>query len=1502
MFPRLTVLVSLLLVFSSVGTSGEVGSWLVKFAGRPTRYLGSLGHRSTLDLVEAHFRACGLKGVRREALKIAAPGEGEAWIEGPGLGRTKLYCVWPNHVRLSTTPRDGLSGRLIDAGHGEAEAFDGRAVDGAIALVKLPCADGPQGWTTSFILGAAAVIFLPPDEGMLSRVEAEELFLDVPANLPRFWASEESARVLKSAARRNPVARLVARAEWKEITTWNIWGVLPGSEERFPSADLKSKVLWRDKQVILQAYTDSNSVVPALAPGAEEAGGLIGLMELASHLSANPVPSSVIFLATSGHGHFLSGSHEFMARHIRHEEYFSRSITADEKLSADYFIGLDLTSGDNRVASFAQSTFYESWENDLLLQSTMTGPARIFDNHATKLFGRHAGEYYLNGVSPPIKSWKDLLGFQAAFDAEAASVMGTRGLTLATPFDARLRVDTPNDTRDKVNVAALERQVETVKSLLSRVLADRAFFEEVKLQLPDVARAFKGEVHEFERTVTGLPQKPMAGVLMTAWSGKGKWSATVKTYGPVRSLQTWFSMKDDPLTTSVTETGMFRVPVIRVKEWWAWVDFDLRAFMFDEGGEIILTSDTSPITAGQFKPEIGFEEREGRAIHVLFRCKPLAILEPVDARHLRFLDWITVLDGTDQPFMNGGFAMIDRQSQSQEHFTPSVVLFAPSMPGQEVRAKALLSTGPFGLKGLFTGADESLLDKKGKITKEEAQGRGYSTEESTLKRSPFEAAKDMWVLDEERGGTLKEHNVRNWRVEELHERARAALEKARVAWRERKYAEFLSASREAWGLEARAYPEFKAVANDLVRTVVFYCVLLLPFSYCMERLLFTSADLRRQLAATGVIFVLGFLALRAVHPAFKISSNPIIIFLGFIVLTLGLIVLAIISTKFQRELRRMKGERGDYESVDIGRASATIAALTLGLSNLRKRPMRTVLTITTVVILTFTVLSMVSMTSTIRFFRLPRGSNPPYMGAMVRDVRWNVLQPPIEQYLRSAVGDIAHTVSRSWVTARSNNEALQLEVKGKGEKAGTISAILGLQAAESMITSVDRKIGLRGRWFEEGDGNVCLVPRELAVRLGVDAGDSIMVRGIALKVVGTYKAEALANLNDLDGESITPAKFSTRRGRYDWEESTDMQSSDKVAERLKPAEHLSGDSIVVVPFSVAMSLEGKVRSVAAVPRKGVEKEEFINRMKEFLVRAAVMALVSDGSNIQLMTSIGAVSVKGVLSLLVPMALACLIVLNTMMGSVHERVREISIFSSVGLAPSHIGALFLAEAFVVAVVGVVLGYLLAQLVSAVMLATGTLAGLSLNYSSSAAVGASIIVMAAIMLSTLYPARRASELAVPDVTRRWKLPKPAGDLLIFDFPFTIGAADLVGLFAYLADLFRAYRDSSIGSFSTDQVVLARTSDGVKIEMLAWLAPYDLGISEHVKLEAIPMDVKGLFVVKVNLERRSGEFGAWYRQNRRFLTTLRKRFLIWRMFGPEMKARYAAKGNQEVEGQVG
>ena len=162
----------------------------------------------------------------------------------------------------------------------------------------------------------------------------------------------------------------------------------------------------------------------------------------------------------------------------------------------------------------------------------------------------------------------------------------------------------------------------------------------------------------------------------------------------------------------------------------------------------------------------------------------------------------------------------------------------------------------------------------------------------------------------------------------------------------------------------------------------------------------------------------------------------------------------------------------------------------------------------------------------------------------------------------------------------------------------------------------------------------------------------------------------------------------------------------------------------------------------------------------------------------------------------------------------------------------------------AIVGAVLGYLLGQAVATVLVKFGLLAGLTLNYSSMSTVVATIIVMIVVIGSTLYPAIKASRMAVPDIERKWQLPEPEGDEWHFDLPFTVLAEESLGLNIFMRDYFEAHADESGEATSTrDQVAFGRTpvvvegkdeeEEAYNISMMVWLAPYDLGVSQSIRL---------------------------------------------------------------------
>src|SRR5206468_2956730 len=133
-------------------------------------------------------------------------------------------------------------------------------------------------------------------------------------------------------------------------------------------------------------------------------------------------------------------------------------------------------------------------------------------------------------------------------------------------------------------------------------------------------------------------------------------------------------------------------------------------------------------------------------------------------------------------------------------------------------------------------------------------------------------------------------------------------------------------------------------------------------AFCMERLLIATPSIYKQIAAASGIFAVMAAALWSFHPAFRISSSPLIIILAFAIIFMSAAVIAVIYSKFTAEVKRIHSGRGAAEGVTFARASVINSAVLLGIANMRRRKFRTVLTSVTIVLITFAVLCFTSAT------------------------------------------------------------------------------------------------------------------------------------------------------------------------------------------------------------------------------------------------------------------------------------------------------------------------------------------------------------------------------------------------------------------------------------------------------------------------------------------------------------------------------------------------------------
>lgn len=292
-------------------------------------------------------------------------------------------------------------------------------------------------------------------------------------------------------------------------------------------------------------------------------------------------------------------------------------------------------------------------------------------------------------------------------------------------------------------------------------------------------------------------------------------------------------------------------------------------------------------------------------------------------------------------------------------------------------------------------------------------------------------------------------------------------------------------------------------------------------------------------------------------------------------------------------------------------------------------------------------------------------------------------------------------------------------------------------------------------------------------------------------------------------------------------------------------------------------------------------------------------LASDGSTVMLHASMESSHFSAAGQIVVPAVLGFVMVLGTMLGSVYERRREIFVYNSVGLSPMNVSSLFLAESSVYAILGASMGYLLGQAISKILLATGVLSGLNLNYSAGATVFVTVLTMAIVLLSTLYPARQAFLAAVPEShgPADEAGSQDAAHRIAIYMPFVATEGHLLGMQAYMHEFLDSVQGVTVGQLAVDDLQ-ARIDrrDGRDVPVLAfraWLAPFDLGVSHDVELAIVHRADRGVHQYHLTAVRFSGDQQNWRRLTPRFLLTIRKQLLMWRILSAEAIADYAQRG---------
>ncbi len=1469
-----------------------------------SRVTGYSGYYEATNYIYNTFKSYGISDIRFENFSLPVPYDDGATLhvtcEGHeiNLSRTiSAYSLLPNGIQTSFTPPEGVSGPLIYVRTGDLGSFTNWNVSGAIVLMDF---ESRRNWAQygSMLGPPKAFVFVEPysPTGKLGEFNASEFnkdeirgqFVSYPLNMPRVFVRYNDVKDLLPFIYADSTvsfnATLKTTMKWKSVQASNILAFIEGSQ-------LPEEV------IVVSAHYDSYSVVPYLSPGADEASGVAVLLELARFFAHTQPKRSMLFVAFSGHWEALAGARQFVAEHFG-ETTLRLLIDLDLSTESPYFAPLH--AGRFYFDGTAGRGFSDIIREMNVFLSILGG--KLYGDKVT------TDDFIYPGVSWSSIVYGDPL---AIFDNEPFTIAGGYGLAFASVGASKRQWGTPYDTFDKVAERLYSnfydkafRQIATMSSFIY------GFANDDRFTLPTPAytnynrqwgsfSTLKGQVITYNVSVGWYNPVPHALVRIRMISDKpnsfglGIYGGTPmvggETAGGIYSTSgSIITMADDEgYFTVVGVTPPATVGTDRLPS----ADFRFRV----EG--YVLNSTNSEV---EFAPDFGTHSKDVEfAIddpiteikHTVFRCGSIIFYSLVEPATLSkpVLTSIEIRDakGHMYPMFYGGTFYT-----FSEGYSEFIVFAQPDTPIEFIlEAQEPLTGRPRLLCVLSNNNTGFKVDF----------GESYH-----VTFTPMMAALDLHRINYERLSASERHNLRSARASDFLLKAQASIDYARRMLNAKSYGSAFQSSLDAWEWERMGYVTIHELLSGVSSTMLFFFIMLIPFSFLAERLIFKAEDVKKRVLGMGGVYGVFVIIMYLLHPGFHLMPNVYLLLLSITVAVLASPTFFILLGEFSALIGVFREKIRGAHFTGISRSSAMFMAFSVGVAVMRRKRLRSILTLLTI---SLVVTSLVAFTFTATVTSVARVNlhvSPIYGGMLLHKASWETLPADVGIMIQRSLNVSSVISERLWLyvppetTVIGSNESFKAYV----------SAVWGLGPEEDQVTGITGLI--KGKWFtEEGDEYSCIVGDVAAKYLGVDLGslDSkkwyINFSGLPkpLRVIGTVNERLLNSRIDLNGENMTPVDFTgvtfgvRRVGIYP-----------HLPMSLVYPSAGYGHVVIIVPKKLALAQGGEIFSVGVkLPGFGPDPESQ-RAMYAALDEAATDLAISLGKGYRTYVKQVTLDIptvfryevaplpvfKGTEYLIVPFITASLIILNTMLTSIYERTKEIGTYSAMGLAPLHVAGMFFAESVIYAVVGGITGYAVGMFMGRMIYLLNLIPpGLYLNYTASTAVSAVILSMLATICASIYPLRKASMMVTPSVERVWKpSTKPVGDDWYIPLPFVASThREAVGILRFVKEYFEAFTKTFKTFMVTELSVKDSVREGKKVKTLLMkmqLSPFELGVFQKVELRFLP-ETEERLKFELLIHRESGPTLSWKKSNIIFIDELRKQFLIWRGLRDKDKAKY-------------
>ncbi len=621
-------------------------------------------------------------------------------------------------------------------------------------------------------------------------------------------------------------------------------------------------------------------------------------------------------------------------------------------------------------------------------------------------------------------------------------------------------------------------------------------------------------------------------------------------------------------------------------------------------------------------------------------------------------------------------------------------------------------------------------------------------------------------------------------------------EQAISAFEEQKTSEGVVFSRKADELYSSLVSSVQRVPTLALPSSGWIILTLLFFSFSLSCL--ATEERTKALILFDLLFVAVFIVFVVTQPYLKLFlSNPVASFqridTEFLSAFMQIGLPAIVATLFLALSKLVR---------DIIRQSFGVA-----LKNLRRRKVRTVLTLTVILVITASAICLISTGYPLRSMSARIPLEPLVaQGLVIYKYNFGVA---LARPLSFQPFEIDWLAQQEWVEASTiygvklvtvSNSTLMLQRYNQFYLAAVNESFLGRFANAAEV------FGSQGLNVI-GQGSL-LVGKSIAEAYQLEVGSEILIDGEAFTVGGTFDEAYIGdNLLDIDGDRLLYRVYNPATKTIEvpptvyppYPQTGSMAASFLIGS----VDDFGTSNLPIYKVGLVVNPEaadylGKI--VEEILWASYEKgEDYVSTFSIYQIEGGEVTVRY--LTFETLTLVGSWQTQ-----VAPLVICALIVFVTLHGSVYERRSEIKTLSALGLSPLRVRMMFLTEGLTLGVIGGVLGYVLGF--GLIRLGNITLLeGIEENVATGTPLLISMLIAVLVSIAgCLLPAKEAVLLAVPskELLKKYAgIIDVRGNLAVLDVPLRVSTWNLTSFNTFMKDVAKRYPSTSTphGLFAID-----------------------------------------------------------------------------------------------------